>query len=292
MKNRLKNKVFLRHCWLLLLRDFCFCVFLFSLMLQGCYKAPVEQPYRTAELNSLILQANKAFERGDIERAKDLYHEALKKSRIIQDDNSTVIILISLSRLYTSIGQTEESKKFIDSAVELSKRTSLPENTIEELNFEKARIGFFLNENIEPLLRKLSLSNFTNLRVKSLNLLARLKIKQNKYEEAEKLLNNALEINQQTDKIEQANSLRLLGYVYLNKDNVTAEHYFLKALEIDKELAIPEKIALDMESLGIIYKNMGQKQKAKDHFLKALEVWKGLGKKEQEIKILKEIENF
>jgi len=258
----------------------------------GCYKPPLEQPYRINELNNLILQANKAFEKGQSERAESLYYEALKKSRIIQDDNATVIVLISLSRLYTSTGQIEEAKKLIDSAMELSNRAFLPENTLEELNFEKARIGFLLNENVEQLLRKLSFSNFTNIRIKSLNLLARLKIKQHDYKEAEELLNQALITNQKTNRIEEANSLRLLGHVYLDKDKALAENFFLKALEIDKELAIPEKIALDMETLGIFYKKMGEKQKAKEYFIRALEIWKGLGKKEFEIKIVKEIESL
>ncbi|WP_141266187.1 lipopolysaccharide assembly protein LapB [Thermodesulfovibrio sp. Kuro-1] len=261
-------------------------------LMHGCYKPPLEQPYRINELNNLILQANKAFEKGQSERAESLYHEALKKSRIIQDDNATVIVLISLSRLYTSTGQIEEAKKLIDSATELSNRAFLPEDTLEELNFEKARIGFLLNENVEQLLRKLSFSNFTNIRIKSLNLIARLKIKQHEYEEAEKLLNQALIINQKTNRIEEANSLRLLGHVYLDKNNALAGQYFLKALEIDKELAIPEKIALDMETLGIFYKNMGEKQKAKEYFIRALEIWKGLGKKEFEIKAVKEIESL
>lgn len=261
-------------------------------LIYGCYKAPPERPYRINELNNLILQANKAFEKGQKERAKSLYNEALKKSRIIQDDNLTLIILISLSRLYASTGNIEESKKYIDTAIDLSKRASLPHNIIEELNFETARIGFLLNENVEPILSELIKSNSINIKVKSLNLLARIKIKQNKYNEAEKLLNEAITINQGKNKVEEANSLRLLGYVYLELNKKLAENYFLKALEIDKELAIPEKIALDMESLGIFYKSIGEKQKAKDYFLRAHEIWKGLGKKEMEIKIIKEIENL
>lgn len=261
-------------------------------LIQGCYKPPLEQPYRINELNNLILQANKAFEKGQTERAEILYHEALKKSRIIQSDNATVIVLISLSRLYTSTGQIEEAKKLIDSAMELSNRASLPENTVEELNFEKARIGFLLNENVEQLLRKLSFSNFTNIRIKSLNLLARLKIKQHEYAEAERLLNNALIINEKTNRIEEANSLRLLGHVYLDKDKALAENYLLKALEIDKELALPEKIALDMETLAYFYKNTGKIDKAREFFKRASEIWKELGRKDFEIKIKKELENL
>uniref|UniRef100_A0A7C4ENW6 Tetratricopeptide repeat protein n=1 Tax=Thermodesulfovibrio aggregans TaxID=86166 RepID=A0A7C4ENW6_9BACT len=267
-------------------------IFLFFLLIEGCYKAPVEQPYRITELNNLILLANKSFEKGETERAKNLYTEALKKSRIIQDDNATVIILISLSRLYTSEGKTEEAKKFIDTAIEFSKKTSLPESTIEELDFEKARTGFLFNEDVEEILKKLSLSKFTSIKIKSLNLLARLKIKQNKHEEAEKLLNEALEINQKINRIEEANSLRLLGEIYSDKNKEVAENYLLRALEIDRELAIPEKIALDMETLGMFYKKIGDKNKAKEYFMRTLEIWKALDKKEFEMKMKDEITKF
>ncbi|GAQ94683.1 tetratricopeptide repeat-containing protein [Thermodesulfovibrio aggregans] len=264
--------------------------FLFFLIISGCYRAPVEQPFIIKELNSLILQANKAFQRGEIERAKNLYNEALKKSRLIQDDNATAIILISLSRLYSSESEIGEAKKFIDTAMELSKKALLPENTIEELDFERARVGFLLNEDVQELLKKLSLSKFNNIKIKSLNLLARLKIRQNNYEEADRLLQHALEINQKIDKIEEANTLRLLGEIYSTKNQKQAESYFLKALEIDREIANPQKIALDMETLGRFYKNTGDKKKAKEYFIRAIEVWKALGKEEVVMKIEKELE--
>ncbi len=74
-----------------------------------------------------------------------------------------------------------------------------------------------------------------------MNLLARLKIRQNNYEEADRLLQHALEINQKIDKIEEANTLRLLGEIYSTKNQKQAESYFLKALEIDREIANPQK---------------------------------------------------
>lgn len=261
-------------------------------LVQGCYKPPVEQPYRINELNNLILQANKAFEKGQYERAEILYHEALKKSRMIQNDDATVVILISLSRIYTSTGQIEEAKKLIDSATKLSNRVVLPENIMEELNFERARIGFLLNENVEEILINLISSKSSNIRIKSLNLLARLKIKQHDYAEAERLLNSALITNQKINRIEEANSLRLLGHIYLDKDQTLAEKYLLKALEIDKELALPEKIALDMETLAYFYKKTKRIEKAREFYNRALEIWKELGRKDFETKIKKELETL
>lgn len=269
-----------------------FKVVIFLILVYGCYKAPVEQPYRTAELNNLIFQANKAFERGNIQSAQMLYQEALKKSRLIQDDNATAVILISLSRLYTSTGQIEMAEKCVETAESISHRVSLPESIMEEIIFERAKTGFLLDKNVEALLNSLINSSSTSMKIKSLNLLSRIRMKEQKYDEAEKLLNEALRINQNISKVEEANSLRLLGEIYCNKNRIIAERYLINALKIDKELALPEKIALDMEIIGICYKNLGEKQKAKDYLLRAVEIWRELGRKEEEMKIIGELKNL
>lgn len=270
----------------------CIIILTFSVILNSCYKAPTQQPFRITELNNLIVQANKLFEKGELQGAEILYKEALKKSRLIQDDNATAVILISLSRLYTSRDMIEEAKKCIFTAVELSKKTPLTENLVEEIIFEKARIGFILNEDTESLLKGLINSNTVSMRIKSLNLLARLKIKKEQYYESERLLKESLIINQEISKIEEANSLRLLGELYSKRDKKLAEKYLLKALSIDKELAIPEKIAIDMEALGRLYKTIGDKNRARKYFLNALEIWNGIEKEKDEIRVREELENL
>lgn len=250
-------------------------IFIILLVLvYGCYKAPPQVPYRVSELNSLIWQANKQFERGDLTTAQSLYQEALKKSRIIQDDSATVIILISLSRLSTKINQIEEAKILLSKANQLSHQTPLPDSISNELEFENARISFLTNEseNAKVLLNTLINSNDLKIKIKSLNLLARLKIREHEYEEALNLLNEALRINKDLSKIEEANSYRLLGEIYSEKNKEIAEAYFLKALTIDKVLAVPEKIAIDMQCLEEFYKKTGNIEKAEEYFLRAKEI--------------------
>lgn len=262
MKNKLFNIVFI----------------ILLAFVYGCYKAPPQVPYRVNELSNLILQANKEFERGNLTTAQSLYQEALKKSRIIQDDNATVIILISLSRLCTKINQIQEAKILLSKAYQLSLRTSLPENILNELDFENARTGFLTNnlENAEVLLNKLINSDDLKMKIKSLNLLARIKIREYEYEKALNLLNESLRINKEVSKIEEANSYRLLGEIYSEKNKEIAEAYFLKALSIDKALAVPEKIAIDMQCLGEFYKKTGNIEKAEEYFLRAKEILSNL----------------
>lgn len=262
------------------------------LIIFGCYKAPIEQPYRVNELNNLILQANRAFERGNLQSAELLYREAYKKARIIQDDNSSAIILISLSRLYSSLEQIKEAIRYIEAAEEILKRSALNKNIEEEIVFERARLSFISNENAEIFLRKLINSDSLSIRIKALNLFARLRLKEKNFEEAEKFIRESLLLNQNISRIEEANSWRILGELYLRKDISLSEKYLLKALEIDRELAVPEKIALDMEILGKFYRDIGNKQKALEYFKRTLEIWRELGNKELESKIIEEIKNL
>lgn len=267
-------------------------IFIVLSILYACYKAPPSEPYKVVELNNLILQANKNFERGHIQSAEILYHKALKKARLIQDDNVTAVILVSLSRLYTSMDKIEEAKKYITTAKELSKKAQLEECLVEEIVFEKAKIDFLTGQDSEGLLKNLINSKTVSIKIKSLNLLARVKTTKGEDNEAEELLKEALKINQNINKVEEANSWRILGEIYSKKDKSLAEKYFFNALLIDKRLAIPEKIALDMEVIGKFYKSFGDKDKAKDYFIKAAEIWRELERRKQEEKILRELESL
>ncbi|WP_297209225.1 MULTISPECIES: tetratricopeptide repeat protein [Thermodesulfovibrio] len=258
----------------------------------SCYRAPVEQPHRISELSSLILQANKAFERGDIQAAELIYKEAYKKARLIQDDNSSVIILISLSRLYSSLDKIEDASSCVESALRLSEKSSIDRNVEEEIIFERARIEFLKGKNDENSLKRLTKSESVLMRIKALNLLSRIKLRVGEPNEAENLIKEALSLNKNISRIEEANSWRLLGEIYSKGKHNLAEKYLLRALEIDKEIAIPEKIGLDMEMLGRFYSNAGEKRKAIEYFNRTLEIWRGLGNQSKEIKIIEEIKRL
>jgi len=266
------------------------CLF-FSLMLliSACHRTPLREPYRTEELHRLLSQALRASERGDPERAIDLYKEALKYSRLLQDDRNTLIILISLSRLFTQTGQLEEARDIIGSAKALKERQTvdLPYDLLEELQLEEARIEFLrgrLRES-EILLtgdvsnRGLVNSKVLNIRIKALNILGRIYLEDRRYEEAERVFQSSLGINKSVSSIEEANSHRLLGELYtlVIKDNPSvapkAEFHLQTALSIDRKLALPDKIGLDMEALGKLYRDIADMKRAREYYMRAFEIW-------------------
>lgn len=295
------------------------------IILWGCYKAPVEKPYYVSEIHDLISRAEKAYERRDFERSISLYKEALQKSRLIQDDRTSGIILINLSRILSSQNRVEEAKRSIETARELLKRNReikifwgdireagvdgiTLEGLFEELDFEEARVKFIGNEELEGIansLRHLIDSKNNSIKIRSLNLLARVYLRQGKLEEAEPLILESLKLNSGFSRTEEANSYRILGEIYLNKisgvagenecsplcrdQTGSAESYLLRALSIDRELGLPEKIGLDMELLARLYKKTGQVERAKDYFIRSLEIWRGLGDDERIKELLKEL---
>lgn len=250
----------------------------------GCYKAPPQQPYRIEELTRLMEQAGRAVERGDSESAIGLYKEALKKARLTQDDRISLIILINLSRLLTSKGHVEEAQEIVNTAKSLLERSELygqgeiiTEDLKEELYLEEIEIDFLKKDlralsSKEPLKNSLLNSKNLSVRIRALNLFARIGILNERYDEAEGYLLESLKINN-ISMLERANTHRLLGELYSRSNREEAEPHLLEALRIDKELALPQKIGLDMEMLGSFYRGKGNKEIAREYLQRALEIW-------------------
>lgn len=251
-------------------------------LLGGCYKAPPQQPYRIEELARLMEQAGRSVERGDSERAISLYKEALTKARLLQDDRNTLVILVSLSRVLSSKLMIEEASEMIASAKGLLERsellrTGIPEDLKEEIYLEEITLDF-LKRDLKALSLKEHLKNRLlsskniSIRIRTLNLFARIEIFNERYDEAEGYLLEALKINN-ISMLERANSHRLLGELYSRSQNKEAEPHLLEALRIDKDLGLPEKIGLDMEILGRFYRDRGDKEKAREYLQRAFEIW-------------------
>jgi tetratricopeptide (TPR) repeat protein len=328
-----------QNCYLRHQKSFRSLIFLFFLIFSGitagCYKEPPKEPYRIQELKRLIIDAER-FSEKDPERALALYKEALKKSRLLQDDKSSLIILLSLSRLLTSnleIPQEriEEARDLVNSAKALLSRSidEIPLELLEELRLEEARLILLSGKLpdggeltsvtgvrvVEDLLKEIINSPSENIRIRALNLLGRLYIKKGLFDLAEKSLIESIKINNGNLKMEEANSHRLLGEVYMSKISGTiggvsnsygtvqgknftnfnfqqAEYHFQKALLIDRELGLPYKIGMDMEALARLYREAGDKRLAKEYYLRALEIWRLQESRERARSIEKALEEL
>jgi tetratricopeptide (TPR) repeat protein len=107
-----------------------------------------------------------------------------------------------------------------------------------------------------------------------LNLRARLRLGEKRTGEAQTLARRALSLHEKrADRQEMANSLRLLGDIALASANpAEARAHYQRALETDKDEAIPHKIVADLMGIGRSLAVEGRREEAATYFRRARDV--------------------
>ncbi|MCP4264907.1 MAG: tetratricopeptide repeat protein, partial [Candidatus Brocadiaceae bacterium] len=101
-------------------------------------------------------------------------------------------------------------------------------------------------------------------------------------EKAEEYYLKSLDINKELGRLEgMASDYGNLGNIYQIRGELEkAEEYYFKALDIDKKLGRLEGMAIQYGNLGIIYQIRGELEKAEEYYFKALDIEKKLGRLE------------
>lgn len=244
------------------------------LIITGCGSKTI-QTASSAQSKSMEynLKGVKASGKGDLEKALAYHLEALKINRSIENIEGISADLISIAVIYQKKGDLKTAQVYINEVFTLS---GVSDAMKSEAAFENARIFFKLNDlskSREWVNRSLALNK--GVRDGSrLNLLGRIAFMETKYDEALDTAQNALRINQSNkQRNEEANSIRLTAEIYMAKKSYSdARRYYLNALEIDKELGVSKKIALDLHGLGMLSLNEGNAQDAVSYFIREYEV--------------------
>ncbi len=269
------------------------------LMLSSCYKEIPRIPYRMELLHKEIASAYKAMERGDMEASIESYKNALYIARSIQDEKSEAIILLNLSRLYMKKGDIESAVLCLDLMNRLIESSSMDEKTIMELKreymLEMASMDILkgYNDNALSLLEIIINGNLSESFLgRAMNLKARILIMKGDRVESERLLEEALRLNRASGlRVEEANTLRLLGDLNLIHNPVKAIDYYRDALRIDKSLALPEKIGMDLEKIAEGYERLNDREMVLNYLIKAYDVWSTINRDSAE-RVLKKIERY
>ena len=192
-----------------------------------------------------------AAQRGDRDGALEEFREALRLSSSIDNRDDMALSLLNMARLERLTGTTGAARADIDRALELTPRTS---SLYGELAFEKARLlqtSGSLPEATVWARKALGLAG-QGERAARQNLLARLLFRQGEGKEAERLAREALETSQaEGPRLEEANAHRLLGDILASgASNASALESYERALAIDRELGLGDKVARDLLLLG------------------------------------------
>ncbi len=269
------------------------------LILSSCHKEIPGIPYRMELLQREITSARKAMERGDTEASIESYRNALYIARSIQDEKSEAIILLNLSRLYMKKGDRERAVLYLDSMERLLRFSSMDEKTIMELKgeymLEMASVDISKGDYDDALslLEFIIKGDFSNsLLGRAMNLKARILIMKGDRVESGRLLEEALRLNRTSgSRVEEANTLRLLGDLNLIDDPRRAIDYYKDALSIDRSLALPEKIGMDLERIAEGYERLNDSEMVLNYLMKAYNVWSTVNRDSAE-KVLKKIERY
>lgn len=222
------------------------------------------------------------------EQAEERFSAALEESRRLYgpDHLSTGKIMIKLADLYRNKGEPGKSEPLLIDALEITRAAFNPDHPeIAEVleNLGRTYLDMGRREEAEKLLRA-SLENkerffgTEDIRiVGAINNLAEA-VASSAPEEAEKLLNKALQIRKRSltpDHADIAESLTLLGLFYMDlKEFDKAETSLLQALNIRKSASkeITSGIALSMFNLGLLYEARNELDTAADYLSQAVDM--------------------
>ncbi|TAL22083.1 MAG: tetratricopeptide repeat protein [Nitrospirae bacterium] len=219
------------------------------------------------------LNAARAAEKGDYEKALDNYEEALRINQSIENTEGIAVNLINMAVIYQKQGNISEAEKLIDMVFLIP---DINDSIKAEAAFEKARLYLKAKELAkarEWVNKSLSLNK--GIREGSRwNLLGRIALMEGNYAEALTAANTALKLNSgNKQRAEEANSLRLTAEIKALSDKFEdSMSSYIKALEIDKESGDSKKIAMDLMGLGEVSLKYGRLQDAVNFYIRAYTV--------------------
>lgn len=249
-------------------------------LLAACAQQPPAKPIPAREAAAIDAnrRAETYFRRGDFESAARLYREALRVARSLEDTDGIAANAINLSIAYQRLGKPAEARASLAPVLDQSTlgftsarlaqaalRRSIMD--IDERRFASAaewaeqasnhcgQQGCALSSAIYSVKGQLALEA-GNTDVAAANAQAALQASRNA-----------------GDRIETANALRLLGNAAIRAgDAKTALAPLGEALAIDRELALPHKIYLDLVSLGRASALGGERDTAQIYYERAIAV--------------------
>ena len=221
-----------------------------------------------------------AFEQGDYSEARAAYQQALAIHQSVENTEGIATELMNLSVVYRRLGDTTAAHGALDQIINPS-GLSFASAQRAEAAYRKA--SFYLedgnrNEAKSWADKALGFCQSCGTEGRLYNLLARMSLPGNP-QETLSLARRALAMNRNnSDKAEEANSLRLIADAsFATGDFKTAQQFYGDALSLDKDAGSATKIALDLMGLARSLAQQGRRNEAADYFRRAYSVSEGAG---------------
>lgn len=224
-------------------------------LLSACGGEPlVTRAPRAQQVIDLGQQGQAAYFKGDLARAARLFEQALAAAQRIEDSEGVVLMSLDLARVTREAGDSAGAWQRL-AAIAPWHRAGIGAATARQLDLQSAVLLSDLQRRDEALALLRSLRErcraACELAIGIDSLEARLRLENGDAQGAAQLATTALAIfGGHGKRLEVANLLRVAGEAQLALgDFAAAVRELESALAIDKSLAQPGKIALDLEVL-------------------------------------------
>jgi tetratricopeptide (TPR) repeat protein len=268
-----------------------------ALGVAACGSAPLQSDAdlrreRMVELND---RARAAVGRGELRRAVVYYREALRLAESVEDFRTIGLNSLNLAAVHQALGELEPSHRALERVLATPERFDA--TVIGEAEGRRSYIALQagqLDVAEEWLRRSEKNCQPPGCRRDTalVSLRALLTLERGAAGEARKLAARSLAASRaQGNREEEANALRIDGRAAAamgERDAATAA--LNQALVIDKQLALPHKIGLDLLALAEAALAGGGREAASDYARRALDVSRATGNRQQQDAALKLIE--
>jgi len=214
-----------------------------------------------AEQQRLISDLNERgltfAEQGRNADAQKLLQEALRLAASLDDRHGQIMTLLNQARLARHNNRPEVAEQHVDQALQLAVGTRDYADAAQEKSLQELLTGRL--EQATRWADAALAAEQGNLRGRRLNLLARIVLLKGDTAGATRLAELALSANSGDGlELERANSLRMLGLLKTQAGQLDkAEEMLQEALKLDKQQAVPSRIAADLDALATL---AGRKQ--------------------------------
>lgn len=249
---------------------------LLPVFLAGCVAPPPAGPPPSGE--AAVIEANRRADvylrSGDLEGAARQYREAVRVARSVEDAEGIATNAINLSIVYQRLGRPEDARASLAIVLEGGRLGFSGERMAQAalrrsvLDLEERRFagaGEWLERAAAYCGRGCSVSAAIQ------NVRGQLALEAGRPDQAAASARAALGASRASgDRAETANALRLLGATAIRAgDAGAAIGYLGEALAIDRELAAPRKIYLDLIALGRANALRGDRAAARSFYERA-----------------------
>jgi len=247
------------------------------LLLAACAGPPPGPAVSGGE--AAVIEANRRadayLKAGDLEGAARQYREAVRVARSLEDAEGIAANAINLSIVYQRLGRAEDARASLALVLERSPLAFSSER-LAQAALRRSVLDLDERRTADATTWLERASNTCGQRGCSVspaiqNVRGQLALEAGRPDQAVAAARTALAGSRAAgDRVETANALRVLGAAALKSgDAATAIAYLGEALAIDKELAAPRKIYLDLVALGRASALKGDRGAARSYYERA-----------------------